>query len=156
MESLLTSVVNRALKRFIKRAGGRERADLRVSLSRGGVLLRNLELDLDSVVQGLPVVVHRAFARELRLAVSWTALASEPLQARGASPRAGPACVSSSVILFLCMSDGRSPTVQVVLDTVEVVLGLTPRFTHPPEEPNHGASAACLVTSSQWPRAATI
>ena len=83
MELLLGSVVNRLLARFVVYASGEAGADLRVSLSAGGTLvLHRLELNLDPLLGRLPVRVKRAFARQLRISVPWTALTTQPIQAR--------------------------------------------------------------------------
>lgn len=81
MEVLLTPVVNQLLKRFVKSAEGRSGSSLRVSLSGGSVVLHNLELNLDQALQNLPVTVERAFARELKIVIPWTSLATQPIQA---------------------------------------------------------------------------
>ena len=80
MELLLTPVVSRLLRRFIKSADGQASSNLRVSLSRGSVVLQNLELDLDELLHKLPVKVERAFARQLRIVIPWTSLATQPIQ----------------------------------------------------------------------------
>lgn len=80
MDVLLTPVVNRFLRRFIKKASGEETSQLRVSLSRGSVALHNLELNLDELSDRLPVSVRRAFARQLTISVPWTSFVSRPLQ----------------------------------------------------------------------------
>lgn len=82
MEVLLTPVVNKLLKRFVKSAEGRSGSSLRVALSGGSVLLHNLELNLEPLLQNFPVTVERAFARQLKLVIPWTALATQPIQAR--------------------------------------------------------------------------
>eukprot|EP00884_Botryococcus_braunii_P012745 jgi/Botrbrau1/21471/Bobra.0216s0079.1 len=79
MERLLTSLVNQWLQRFIKRAGDAGN-DVRVSLSGGKASLHNLELDLSSLLQGLPITVSRAFAKQLTISVPWTALSTQPIQ----------------------------------------------------------------------------
>jgi hypothetical protein len=79
MERLLTSLVNTQLRRFIKSAGEAGR-DFRVSLSGGKASLHNLELDLSSLVHGLPISVSRAFARQLTISIPWTALSTQPIQ----------------------------------------------------------------------------
>jgi hypothetical protein len=56
-----------------------------VSLSGGSLLLTNLELNLDALVGRLPLRVERAYARQLRVTVPWTALATQPIQARGSA-----------------------------------------------------------------------
>ena len=81
MEVLLTPVVNRMLKRFVKSAEGRSGSSLRVSLSGGSVVLHNLELNLEPFLQNLPVTVERAFARELKIRIPWASLATQPIQA---------------------------------------------------------------------------
>ena len=83
MEVLLTPVVNRILKRIIKSAEGRSGLNLRVSLSGGSVVLHNLELNLEPLLQNLPVNVERAFARELKIVIPWTSLATQPIQVCG-------------------------------------------------------------------------
>lgn len=79
MERLLTSIVNKWLRRFIKRAGDAGN-DVRVSLSGGKASLHNLELDLSSLLQNLPITVSRAFAREFTISVPWTALSTQPIE----------------------------------------------------------------------------
>lgn len=81
MEVLLTPVVNRLLKRFVKSAEGRSGSSLRVSLSGGSVVLHNLELNLEPLLQNLPITVERAFARELKIRIPWASLATQPIQA---------------------------------------------------------------------------
>jgi len=80
MEVLLTPVVNKILKRFIKSAEGRSGSSLRVSLSGDSVVLHNLELNLEPLLHNLPVTVERAFARQLKLVIPWTSLATQPIQ----------------------------------------------------------------------------
>ena len=80
MEVLLTPVVNRLLRRFIKKAAGEEVSQLRVSLSRGSVALHHLELNLDELTAQLPVTVRRAYARQLTIKVPWASFTSQPLQ----------------------------------------------------------------------------
>ncbi|KAK9810603.1 hypothetical protein WJX73_003685 [Symbiochloris irregularis] len=80
MDVLLTPVVNRLLRRFIKQAAGKEVSQLRVSLSRGSVALHHLELNLDELTAQLPVTVKRAYARQLTLSVPWASFTSQPLQ----------------------------------------------------------------------------
>ena len=80
MEVLLTPVVNKLLRRYIKSAEGRSGSSLRVSLSGGSVVLHNIELNLDTLLRGLPVTVERAFARQLKLVIPWTSLATQPIQ----------------------------------------------------------------------------
>lgn len=57
---------------------GSSAANLRASLKGGHVVLKNLELDLSSLLQGLPLQPTRAFAGQLKLDVPWTALSSQP------------------------------------------------------------------------------
>ena len=76
MDALLTPVVTHFLKSFIKTASGEEASKLRVSLSRG-VVLHNLELNLDRLTSKLPLRIERAFAKQLTLRISWTALAQQ-------------------------------------------------------------------------------
>ena len=79
MERLLTPLVVRLLRRFVK-STGESGSDVRASLSGGGVVLHNLELDLASLFEGLPVAVDRAFAKRLTVAIPWTSLGSQPIQ----------------------------------------------------------------------------
>lgn len=74
--------MRRLLQRFIKSAAGERASDLRVSLSGGSLVLANLELNLDALLGRLPLRVERAYARQLRVTVPWTALATQPIQAR--------------------------------------------------------------------------
>ena len=118
MEVLLTPVVNKLLRRYIKSAEGRSGSSLRVSLSGGSVVLHNLELNLETLLHGLPVTVERAFARQLRLVIPWTSLATQPIQV-----------IQSSVLAWLLSvvegSHLLCQLLQVLLDTVEVVLSLS-------------------------------
>ena len=95
MELLLTPVVSRLLRRFIKSADGQASSNLRVSLSRGSVVLQNLELDLDELLHKLPVRVERAFARQLRIVIPWTSLATQPIQVTMACMKVPPAVEAS-------------------------------------------------------------
>ena len=79
----------RLLQRFIKSAAGERASDLRVSLSGGSLVLANLELNLDALLGRLPLRVERAYARQLRVTVPWTALATQAIQAR---PGGRPCC----------------------------------------------------------------
>ena len=73
MESLLSSLVNRLLARFVVSAGGESGSSLRATLGSTGVLvLRRLELNLDPLLGSLPVRVQRAYARELQVSISWS------------------------------------------------------------------------------------
>ena len=47
MERLLTPLLSRYLRRFIKEADGHEVGVLRVGFSKGSLVLHNLELNLD-------------------------------------------------------------------------------------------------------------
>eukprot|EP00887_Chlorella_sp_A99_P008011 scaffold12.g8011.t1 len=81
MEVLLTPLVTRLLRAVIKRT--EDGTDLKVSFSgRGALRLRNLELNLDSLLRSLggAVSVRRAFARELTVTIPWTALTTQPIQ----------------------------------------------------------------------------
>ena len=82
MEAFLTPLVARLLSRFVRSsASGRDASDLRASLQGGGgLVLQNLELDLDAALAGLPVGVRRAFASQLTVSIPWTSLASQPIQ----------------------------------------------------------------------------
>ena len=81
METVLTAVVSRLLKKFIKHnANGESGEDLRVRLSNGRVLLHNLELDLSTLfAPSSSVAVSRAFAKELSVDIPWTSLGSEAI-----------------------------------------------------------------------------
>ena len=50
MEGLLTPLVTRVVKRFIKSADGK--TNLRVLISGGHIVLRNLELNLEGAAKG--------------------------------------------------------------------------------------------------------
>ncbi len=50
-------------------------------------VLHRLELNLDPLLGRLPVSVSRAYARQLQLSIPWTALATQPIQARGSNHR---------------------------------------------------------------------
>ena len=93
MERLLTPLVVRLLSRFVK-GTGKTGSDVRASLSGGGVVLHNLELDLASLFEGLPVAVDRAFAERLTVAIPWTSLGSQPIQVPGLMH----ACISGGCI----------------------------------------------------------
>ena len=63
---------------------------LQVSFSRGNVLtLHNLELNLAPLLGGAAALadVRRAFARRLSITIPWTALTTQPIQARGCCAR---------------------------------------------------------------------
>jgi len=64
--------------------GGRAR-ERPARVAGGSILLTNLELNLDALVGRLPLRVERAYARQLRVNVPWTALATQPIQARGSA-----------------------------------------------------------------------
>lgn len=94
MELLLTPLLNRFLRKFIKSSSEGSGSELRASLSsRGTLTLHNLELCLDSVLEGVGFLsVSRAFARRLELMVPWTGLTTQPVQVRLAVvARRGPA-----------------------------------------------------------------
>ena len=81
MEAFLTPLVARLLSRFVRSASGRDGSDLRASLQGGGgLVLHNLELNLDAALAGLPVGVRRAYAQQLTVSIPWTSLASQPIQ----------------------------------------------------------------------------
>ena len=134
MDVLLTPVVNRLLRRFIKGAAGKEVSQLRVSLSRGSVALHHLELNLDELTAQLPVTVKRAYARQLTISVPWASFTSQPLQV---SIR--PACVQQVCSeKFWASNYHLVHFLQVTLDTVEVVLALN----EPSERQESKASSA--------------
>ena len=110
-------MVSRLLRRFIKSADGQASSNLRVSLSRGSVVLQNLELDLDELLHKLPVRVERAFARQLRIVIPWTSLATQPIQValslahmkfplRLRHPRPARGCLPFSVLCCWCQMSG--------------------------------------------------
>lgn len=77
--AVLTPLVTRLLRSFIKSSEGSDASSLKVSFSaRGTLLLQHLELDLESLVPGLAVRRARAGALEIR--IPWTSLASQPIQ----------------------------------------------------------------------------
>ena len=104
METVLTAVVSRLLKKFIRRTDGgesgggapgedrqKQKEDLRVRLTNGKVVLHNLDLDLNAI--GLStsgehgddgarplVTVERAFAKELSVSIPWTALSTKAIE----------------------------------------------------------------------------
>jgi hypothetical protein len=83
METILTPVVSRLLRSFIKSADGEEGASLRVTFTRGCLVLHNLELNLVPLLGTLADVgVKRAFARELRIEIPWTSLGYKPIEVR--------------------------------------------------------------------------
>lgn len=98
MESLLTPVVSRLLSRFVKKAAGSDGSDLRASLQGGSVVLNNLELNLVSVLQKLPVGAQRAFAKKLTVAIPWTSLASQPIQVVHVSLTKSDKAVKNSLV----------------------------------------------------------
>ena len=85
METVLTAVATRLLKKFVKRTDG-QGEDLRVRLTNGAVVLHNLELNLAALGLGGEsttttsssgrIAVRRAFAKELSLTIPWTALST--------------------------------------------------------------------------------
>lgn len=83
MDLLLTPLVTRLLKQYVKRSSEGAGRDLKVSFSRGNVLtLHNLELDLAPLLGGAASLAHvrRAFARRLSITIPWTALTTQPIQ----------------------------------------------------------------------------
>jgi len=80
MERLLTPLLNRILRKFVKSSQEGEFGSFKASLSGGGVLLHNLELDLDSLLPPGVVASRRAFARSLRIKIPWTSLNSQPIE----------------------------------------------------------------------------
>ena len=82
MDLLLTPLLNRVLRKFIRSSSEGAGSELRVSLSsRGTITLHNLELCLDSVLEGVGFLsVTRAFARQLQVTVPWTGLTTQPIQ----------------------------------------------------------------------------
>ena len=123
---MLSSVVQRLLSKFIRRADDGDSSSassLRASLNwqKGGVVLRNLELNLDSLLADSPFIVSRAYAMRLQLDVPWTNLWGAPIQvcakSRESSSRDRDSVAFSSSErrdLFLPL--------QASLDTVTVVL----------------------------------
>eukprot|EP00898_Chlorokybus_atmophyticus_P004731 jgi/Chlat1/5259/Chrsp33S05096 len=77
---LLTPIVLRLARKFIKNADDAAGSDFRASISGGSVIFRNFELNLDEVLQNFPGRVVRTFARELHIKIPWTRLASEPIE----------------------------------------------------------------------------
>ena len=143
MELLLTPLVTRVLKQFIKSSAEGGGRDLKVSFSRRGALtLHNLELNLDPLLNssGLraAVGVRRAFARRLEVTIPWTALTTQPIEVGGAGGLVGGGCVASGgparpgrvgsprLTRYQpprCLPFARLRT-QVLLDTVELVVAL--------------------------------
>ncbi|KAL4436856.1 hypothetical protein ABPG75_003995 [Micractinium tetrahymenae] len=83
MDLLLTPLVTRLLKQYVKRSSEGAGRDLKVSFSRGNVLtLHNLELNLAPLLGGAAALAHvrRAFARRLSITIPWTALTTQPIQ----------------------------------------------------------------------------
>ncbi len=80
METVLTAVVTRLLKRFIKTEDAT--SDLRVRLNKGSVLLHDLDLNLDSLFahSRSPIAVRRAFTKTLTVKIPWTALGTRPME----------------------------------------------------------------------------
>lgn len=77
--AVLTPLVTRLLRSFIRSSEGSDASSLKVSFSsRGTLLLQHLELNLDSLVPGLNV--RRARAGALEITIPWTSLASQPIQ----------------------------------------------------------------------------
>lgn len=86
MDLLLTPLLNRVLRKFIRSSSEGAGSELRVSLSsRGTLTLHNLELCLDLLLEGVGFLsVSRAFARKLQVTVPWTGLTTQPIQVCGA------------------------------------------------------------------------
>jgi hypothetical protein len=81
MELLLTPLVHRILRKIVKSSSEGPGGGLKASLSSGGVVLYNLELNLDFLFAGNQhVTVSRAFAKRLQIVIPWTALATQPVQ----------------------------------------------------------------------------
>ncbi|UPR02063.1 hypothetical protein HOP50_09g53870 [Chloropicon primus] len=96
METVLTAVVTRLLKKFVKTKANKQGEDLRVRLTNGRVVLHNLELNLKALglnqdddndndndkgkESGGLVTVRRAFAKELSVNIPWTALSTDAIE----------------------------------------------------------------------------
>lgn len=83
--AVLTPLVARLLRRYIKDSEEGSGSSLRVSWSsKGTFVLHNLELDLDRLLGGAGgFAVRRAYARRLEIAVPWAGLLSRPIKVRG-------------------------------------------------------------------------
>lgn len=87
MELLLTPLIQSTLKRFIKSSVEGSGSDLKVTLNRGTITLHNLELNLEPLLSNFPLLrAKRAFARELKIYIPWTALTSQPIQVSSLLP----------------------------------------------------------------------
>ena len=80
MERLLTPLLNRFLRKFVKSSQEGEYGMFKASLSGGGVQLHNLELDLDPILPAGILASQRAFARSLQVKVPWTALNTQSIE----------------------------------------------------------------------------
>lgn len=117
MDRLLTPIVSRLLSRFVKSAAGKDGSDLRASLSGGKVVLYNLELDLGALFEGLPVVVDRAFAKQLTVSIPWTSLGSQPILVQHTQGKKDKGAVRTPKIV-----------IQVCLHTIVTAQMLTSEF----------------------------
>jgi hypothetical protein len=77
---ILTPIVLRFARKYIKDAEGAAASDLRISVSGGSVVFRNFELNLEEIVKDLPCSTVRAFARKLHIKIPWTKLATNPIE----------------------------------------------------------------------------
>ena len=82
MDILLSSLLNRLLARFVVSAGSESGSSLKASLGSNGILLRELELNLDPLLGRLPVKVNRAYAKELQISVCWSLLRMQQIEVR--------------------------------------------------------------------------
>jgi N-terminal region of Chorein or VPS13 len=81
-QALLTPLISRVLQQFIRSSSEGDAATFRASLAgSSGIALQNLDLNLDSLLRGVPfIAVDRAFAKSLRVNIPWAALGSKPIE----------------------------------------------------------------------------
>jgi hypothetical protein len=85
MERLLTPLVHRYLRKFVKSSQEGVNETFKASLSGGGgIALHNLELDVQPLLPvGGTIFAQRAFARALHINIPWTALNTQPIEVTG-------------------------------------------------------------------------
>jgi hypothetical protein len=81
-QALLTPLISRVLQQFIRSSSEGDASTFRASLAgSSGIALQNLDLNLDSLLRGVPfIAVDRAFAKSLRVNIPWAALGSKPIE----------------------------------------------------------------------------
>ena len=81
MERLLTPLLHRFLRKFVKSSQEGVNETFKASLSGGGgITLHNLELHVDPLLPVSGIRARRAFARALLINIPWTSLNVQPIE----------------------------------------------------------------------------